>query len=363
MHRAPVASVLFVLSHDNASIDDSISSVLRQSFADWELLLVDYQPDASGFNRARDAIQKVGSRATYLNLSDSLSAPVALNRAILQAQGEFIAFLYSGDLWCPEHLERQIAVLNEGSYLGYSISPALLKNRDTNLSIQMVDTTSHGVQAPGKLLANLLRGDEGAFLSALTVRAELARRIGGLESTFSGELQLFVSLAFVAKLTLATSGYVQSTGSIVPSLAGLYDLAVGPDELLAARVGLYEWLLAYLNEPAARPGRSRLLTTMVRYRLFDTLGRLSRLPAGEASEINRRSQPGGGQRSVGLFFTGIDRLGALHIRAPAALGRAAFNVSIVAYEKGTVDGVKLVSQYVTSGVGRILPRALRPART
>lgn len=93
----------------NASnfIRQSIDSVLKQSFTDWELLVID---DVS----SDDSCEIVASYATkdkrinLLRMDNNGGAANARNKGIGCANGRYIAFLDSDDIWLPNKLQRQI---------------------------------------------------------------------------------------------------------------------------------------------------------------------------------------------------------------------------------------------------------------
>lgn len=88
-------------------IDETINSVLAQSYQDWEMLIVD---DCSKDNSAETILNysKKDNRIKLISLKENLGAAEARNIALKEAQGRFIAFCDSDDVWLPHKLERQI---------------------------------------------------------------------------------------------------------------------------------------------------------------------------------------------------------------------------------------------------------------
>lgn len=87
-------------------IDESIVSVIKQTFTDWELIVVD---DGSTDTTAK-IIKKYAdadSRIRYI-YQQNKRLGAARNTAIQAAKGEWIAFLDSDDLWLPQKLEKQL---------------------------------------------------------------------------------------------------------------------------------------------------------------------------------------------------------------------------------------------------------------
>lgn len=89
-------------------IAQSISSVLAQTWTDWELLITD---DASSDDTAQVVAQFRDARIRYLQSEQNRGPAAARNRALQCAGGRWVAFLDSDDLWAPQKLERQIAFM------------------------------------------------------------------------------------------------------------------------------------------------------------------------------------------------------------------------------------------------------------
>ncbi len=96
-------------------ISESIQCVVDQTYKNWELLIVD---DCSTDNT--DGVVKPflsDSRIKYFHNEENSGAALTRNKALREAQGEWIAFLDSDDLWMPEKLEKQIAFMDEHRYV------------------------------------------------------------------------------------------------------------------------------------------------------------------------------------------------------------------------------------------------------
>ena len=95
-------------------IEESIRSVLAQTYTKWELLIVD---DCSTDN-TDEIVQSFLSdkRIKYFKNEQNSGAAVSRNKALREAQGKWIAFLDSDDLWLPEKLEKQIKYMEDNGY-------------------------------------------------------------------------------------------------------------------------------------------------------------------------------------------------------------------------------------------------------
>lgn len=95
-------------------IEESIKSVLAQTYTNWELIIVD---DCSTDN-TDEIVQPFLSddRIKYFKNEKNSGAAVSRNKALREAKGKWIAFLDSDDLWLPEKLERQISFMTANDY-------------------------------------------------------------------------------------------------------------------------------------------------------------------------------------------------------------------------------------------------------
>jgi len=96
-------------------VGDAIESIINQTFTNWELLITD---DCST-DRTREIVRKYiskDSRIILFTLDNNSGAGAARNKAIEAANGRFIAFCDSDDLWYPYKLEMQMNFMSANSY-------------------------------------------------------------------------------------------------------------------------------------------------------------------------------------------------------------------------------------------------------
>jgi len=103
-----------------AFIAESIESVLRQTYTNWELVIVDDASDdgtcdiIKRFSAQDDRIQ-FEIKPQHSGIADTR------NQCIRLAKGRFLAFLDSDDIWLPEKLEHQLQFMaSRGIGLSYS---------------------------------------------------------------------------------------------------------------------------------------------------------------------------------------------------------------------------------------------------
>jgi glycosyltransferase involved in cell wall biosynthesis len=109
LDSVPQVSVVIPVHNRETLIGRAIDSVLRQTYTDFELLVVD--DGSTDGTVARVQAQTGDPRLRLLRHTTNRGAAAARNTAIMAARGEFIAFLDSDDEWLPDKLERQVACL------------------------------------------------------------------------------------------------------------------------------------------------------------------------------------------------------------------------------------------------------------
>src|SRR5438876_9477906 len=120
----PLVSVIIPTYNWSSVLPYSIGSVLRQTFTDFELLVV-----GDGCTDDSEAVVgRVGDpRVEWINLPTNTghqSEPN--NEGLKQARGQFIAYLGHDDLWLPHHLSCLLSALEQGADLAYGMTLYLL---------------------------------------------------------------------------------------------------------------------------------------------------------------------------------------------------------------------------------------------
>lgn len=117
-----LVSIVTPTFNSDEFIRDAIVSVQRQTYQNWEMLVVD---DASSDDTCKivNEFVKSDERIKLMRQSVNGGAAIARNVAINVANGRFIAFLDSDDIWREKKLECQLALFKKTNaplvYSGY----------------------------------------------------------------------------------------------------------------------------------------------------------------------------------------------------------------------------------------------------
>lgn len=121
----PTVSVIMPLYNSSAFMEESVRSVLGQTFADFELVLVDDCSTDDTLTFA-EALAGEDARIRVVAQPENAGACATRNAGISAARGRYIAFLDSDDQWKKEKLAIQLAGMLEKnaafSYTDYMVT-------------------------------------------------------------------------------------------------------------------------------------------------------------------------------------------------------------------------------------------------
>lgn len=102
-----LVSIVTPVFNSERFLRDTIQSVRRQSYSDWELLLID---DASTDSSVAiiKAAQDEDARIKLLQNERNMGAGYSRNKGIKAAKGKYVAFLDADDLWATDKLKNQV---------------------------------------------------------------------------------------------------------------------------------------------------------------------------------------------------------------------------------------------------------------
>lgn len=110
-----LVSIITPAYNSEKYISESIESVLRQTYDNWEMIIVN---DKSS-DKTQEIIEKYkkhDSRINLISLAENAGAAVARNIALDVARGRYIAFLDSDDRWKRNKLEKQLDFMKKNGY-------------------------------------------------------------------------------------------------------------------------------------------------------------------------------------------------------------------------------------------------------
>jgi len=122
-NSSPMVSVIMPAYLVTKYIGEAITSVLNQTFTDYEIFVVnDGSPDTAELELALSPFR---NRIVYSSQPNS-GCSAARNAALREARGKYIALLDGDDLWEPDYLSVQVALLEANPAIDVLYPDALI---------------------------------------------------------------------------------------------------------------------------------------------------------------------------------------------------------------------------------------------
>lgn len=106
-------SIVIPLYNKERSIITTLESVLAQTYADYEVIVVDDGSTDNSLRVVRERISELGTERVRVIHKENGGVSSARNRGIEEAQGEYIALLDGDDIWDKEYLAEQVKMIHE----------------------------------------------------------------------------------------------------------------------------------------------------------------------------------------------------------------------------------------------------------
>ena len=256
---APDVSVVMIFLNGERFIREAIESVLGQTFQSLELLLCDDGSSDGSTDIAKAFVELHPDRVRYLehegHINKGMSA--ARNLGIAHSRGSYIAFIDCDDVWRPQKLAEQIAIMRRHPDVGVVCGAANYWSSWEGREDRIV-LTGHvqdcPVLPPDASLALYPLGQACAPCpSDLLVRRAVVEKAGGFEERFRA---FYEDQGFLAKVYLHCPVYFASKVWLDYRQHDTSCMALtGPDAYHAARREFLDWFGSYLTTlPGGAPG-------------------------------------------------------------------------------------------------------------
>lgn len=165
---SPTVSVVMAAYNGAALLPETLGSLRRQTFGDFEVIVVD---DCSS-DATRDVVRGCADpRVRLIALSENGGPVRARNRAFAEARGRYVAGLDQDDLCHPDRFARQVA------YLDAHPGTVLVGSATQVLADGITLPSPHAAHTTPALLRWLIRIENPLVWSSVMVRADAARRL------------------------------------------------------------------------------------------------------------------------------------------------------------------------------------------
>lgn len=227
----PTVSIVISTYNRCAILSNALESALRQTFADFELIVID---DGST-DSTRESLDAFRSRVRYI-YQPNRGVSAARNAGAAAARGEWLAILDSDDIWDPAKLQLQLQVLSRlGREFGACVTDCKLVG-SPEASRTLFDQNEVWTDSASGPLDNpiqyLMRNGYGLCVQSLLVRRSIFDEIGGFDESLGlGEdRELMFKLCFKTKFCYVREPLVSIDRS--PTISRLTDLCSRRDDFI-----------------------------------------------------------------------------------------------------------------------------------
>jgi len=192
----PQISVIMSVYNGSRYLNESIASILSQTFTDWEFIIIN---DGSTDN-SESIVQGWQNRDERIKLISRghKGLTISLNEGLSYAQGEYIARMDADDIALPDRFAKQVAFLDENpDHVAVGCRMLVIDPEGMPIFTCSRLTTHEEIDAA------YMAGQAGIIgHPAVMIRRRVLQRIGGYREqfTYAQDRDLFLRLAEVGKL-------------------------------------------------------------------------------------------------------------------------------------------------------------------
>jgi glycosyltransferase involved in cell wall biosynthesis len=129
----PLVSVIIPSYNHEKYVEQAIMSVVNQTYKNIELIIIDDGSKDNSPYLIKELINSIDSYKIIFEIQENMGLTKTLNKAINMANGEFIAFLASDDMYLPNRVEEGVNVfLSSKADVGVVYSDGVVIDEDGN---------------------------------------------------------------------------------------------------------------------------------------------------------------------------------------------------------------------------------------
>jgi glycosyltransferase involved in cell wall biosynthesis len=132
-------SIITPLYNKAPFVTRTLESVFAQTYADWELIIMDDGSTDDSLAVARECVEKNGaSGRVHIYTQTNAGVAAARNHAVEHAQGDYLCFLDADDWWKPSFLEQMAQLIQLYPDAGlYATNYVYYKTHKTHIALDI----------------------------------------------------------------------------------------------------------------------------------------------------------------------------------------------------------------------------------
>ncbi len=146
----PLVSIVLPTYNRAHFLPQAAKSISAQTYQNWELIIIDDGSTDDTEDTVRVLSEYMGKKLKYIKQQNEGPAS-ARNKGIIHAQGDFIAFFDSDDLWVADHIAQAIEAFSEFTVLDWVYTACRRVNFHTGKILQ--ESTFYTENKPNKLFS------------------------------------------------------------------------------------------------------------------------------------------------------------------------------------------------------------------
>ena len=120
----PLISIIIPFYKKKKYISQTINSIIKQSYKNFELILIYDDPDKSDLEYIKKILKNIKRKKIIIN-NTNIGAGLSRNLGILNAKGKYISFIDGDDIWKKDKLKNQLLFMLDNKiefcFTSYSI--------------------------------------------------------------------------------------------------------------------------------------------------------------------------------------------------------------------------------------------------
>jgi glycosyltransferase involved in cell wall biosynthesis len=257
-----MVSAIIIFLNEERFLQEAIESVFCQTYDDWELLLVDDGSTDHSTEIGQQYAENHPGKVRYLEHEEHHNRGMSASRnlGVREAKGKYIAYLDADDIWLPNKLETQLAVLQSQPEAVMVYGPVQFWHSWTgNPKDQRRDflygLKSYGVRLepdrliePPQLPILCLRFESLIPVpSSIMVERKVIESVGGSEEAFWGSLEDAVVYTKIGlRYKVFVSGACWTKYRRHPTSCG--ETAIKSGKVEGIRLSFIKWVEGYLAD-------------------------------------------------------------------------------------------------------------------
>ena len=214
----PLVSVIVPIFNGARYIDECLNSVVKQSYTNLEILVIDDGSIDNSVEVVNSFISKHPKSTIRLYCQTNGGSSAARNTGLINAKGEYVAFLDADDFWFPNKVEKHISEMlrTESKVVG-----SLMRYGNSNSRLFGICGEDFSNRQADIKLGRLMP----VVLSSIIFESQLVATVSGFDEQlrFSQDLDLLARCAQLTEIRVLTLplGVYRLHGSSISTVNGV----------------------------------------------------------------------------------------------------------------------------------------------